>query len=231
MWVATDDGVLNPRTIKVGPRQIVVASSVDSIKQLSAGGDWQLADSRIAQYVATIRRILMADQLQPQDGPAMTATEVHVRVNMIRQLLGPVYGRLQAEWLAPMVERVFGILYRAGVLGEAPAALGGRGLRVRYNNPLSRAQRMDDVGAIERLNLNLAQMAQAKPDVLDLVDFDEQTRALAEGLGVPGKTLRTREALAQFREQRAQQQQQAQQQEQQQQVQLMAADAAMKRVA
>jgi hypothetical protein len=80
MWIAEDDGVLNPRTVKVGPRKVIVANSVDSMKQLSAGGDWHLADERIQQLHGAIRRILMADQLQPQDGPAMTATEVHVRV-------------------------------------------------------------------------------------------------------------------------------------------------------
>jgi hypothetical protein len=62
---------------------------------------------------AQIRKILMADQLQAQDGPAMTATEVHVRVNLIRQLLGPIYARLQAEYLQPLIERCFGLAYRA----------------------------------------------------------------------------------------------------------------------
>jgi hypothetical protein len=97
----------------------------------------------------------MADQLQPQDGPAMTATEVHVRVGLIRQLLGPIYGRLQAEYLAPLAERCFGLAYRAGIFGEAPQSLGGRNLKVKYNNPLARAQKMEDVAAIERLNGNL----------------------------------------------------------------------------
>lgn len=229
MWIAEDDGVLNPRSIKVGPRKIVVANSVDSMKQLSAGGDWQLADSRIAQYHASIRRTLMADQLQPMDGPAMTATEVHVRVGMIRQLLGPIYGRLQAEWLAPMVERVFGLMFRAGVFGDAPQSLGGRALRVRYNNPLARAQKLEDVGAIERLNQNLLVSAQAKPEVLDLVDFDEQTRTLAESLGVPLKTLRTSDAVQALREQRQADQAQQQAQAQAAEAQNMAMDAAMQR--
>ena len=39
------------------------------MKQLSAGGNWQLWPTRVAQYHAAIRKILMADQLQPQDGP------------------------------------------------------------------------------------------------------------------------------------------------------------------
>jgi hypothetical protein len=56
MWIAEDDGVLNPRTVKVGPRKVIVANSVDSMKQLSAGGDWHLADERIAQLHGAIRK-------------------------------------------------------------------------------------------------------------------------------------------------------------------------------
>jgi len=229
MWIAQDDGVLNPRTVKVGPRKVIIANDVNSMKQLSAGGDWQLATERIQQYEGSIRRTLMADQLQPLDGPSMTATEVHVRVGMIRQLLGPIYGRLQAEWLAPMVERCFGLMFRAGIFGPAPDSLGGQSFRVRYNNPLARAQKADDVGAIERFNQNLLQWAQVKPERLDIIDDDEQSRVLAESLGVPLSTLRTPEQLQAFREQRQQQQAATQQQAQDQQTNMMATDAAMQR--
>ena len=90
MWIAEDDGVLNPRTVKVGPRRIIVANSVDSMKPLLTGADFNVAFTAEERLQASIRKIMMADQLQPQDGPAMTATEVHVRVALIRQLLGPV---------------------------------------------------------------------------------------------------------------------------------------------
>jgi head-to-tail connecting protein len=236
MWIAEDDGVLNPRTIKVGARKVIVANSVDSMKPLSQGGNWQLADERIAQLQASIRKILMADQLQPQDGPAMTATEVHVRVGMIRQLLGPIYGRLQAEYLQPLITRCFGLMYRAGVLGQAPQSLQNRSFTIKYISPLARAQKMEDVGAIERLHGNLLQLVElgaqgvaAASAAADVVNFDENMRTLIEGLGVPLKNSRTFEEVQQMRDQRSQQQAQAQQQAQQQQMQTMAADTAMKR--
>lgn len=236
MWIAEDDGVLNPRTIKVGARKVIVANSVDSMKQLSAGGDWRLADERIAMYTASIRRTLMADQLQPQDGPAMTATEVHVRVGMIRQLLGPIYGRLQAEYLAPLVERCFGLMFRAGLFGQAPESLGGQSLKVKYNNPLARAQKAEDVSAIERLNGNLQALANlaaagvpAAGAALDVVDFDANVRTIVDGLGVPIKNVRDPKQLQAFRDERAKQQAAAQQQAKAEQMQTMAADAAVQR--
>jgi hypothetical protein len=236
MWIAEDDGVLNPRAVKVGPRKIIVANSVDSMKELKSSGNWQLADERIAQLQSAIRKTLMADQLQPQDGPQMTATEVHVRVGMIRQLLGPIYGRLQAEYLQPLINRCFGLMYRAGVLGQAPEALQERNFTIKYISPLARAQKLEDVGAIERLNGNLLTLANlgqagisAAIAAADNVDFDEQVRTVSQALGAPMKTLREADAVQQLRDQRTQAQQQAQQQAKTDQMQTMAADAAMKR--
>lgn len=231
MWIAEDDGVLNPRSVKIGPRKIIVANSVDSMKQLSAGGDWQLSEKKIAQKEAAIRRTLMADQLQPMDGPNMTATEVHVRVGMIRQLLAPIYGRLQAEWLAPMVERCFGLMYRAGVFGPAPESIAGRAFKVKYNNPLARAQKLEDATAIERHNNYLRTIAEAKPEVMDGTDFDKQSKEYAEAVGVPMSTLRDKDSIAALRDERAKQQQAAQQQANQQQLSMMAADATLQRSA
>lgn len=208
MWIAEDDGVLNPRTVKVGPRRIIVANSTDSMKPLLTGADFNVAFSAEDRLQASIRKIMMADQLQPQDGPAMTATEVHVRVALIRQLLGPVYGRFQAEYLQPLVERCFGLAYRAGAFPPAPESLQDANFNVRYISPLARAQQLENVTAIERLGANVANLAQVSPEVTDLIDADEATRVIADALGVPAKVIRTSDAVEQLRQQRQQAQQQ-----------------------
>lgn len=207
MWIAEDDGVLNPRTVKVGPRRIIVANSTDSMKPLLTGADFNVAFSAEDRLQASIRKIMMADQLQPQDGPAMTATEVHVRVALIRQLLGPVYGRFQAEYLQPLVERCFGLAYRAGAFPPAPESLQNANFNVRYISPLARAQQLENVTAIERLGANVANLAQVAPEVTDLIDADEATRVIADALGVPAKVIRTSDAVDQLRQQRQRAQQ------------------------
>ncbi|HGV9253478.1 TPA: portal protein [Klebsiella oxytoca] len=208
MWIAEDDGVLNPRTVKVGPRRIIVANSVDSMKPLLTGADFNVAFTAEERLQASIRKIMMADQLQPQDGPAMTATEVHVRVALIRQLLGPVYGRFQAEYLQPLVERCFGLAFRAGVFPPAPDSQQNANFNVRYISPLARAQQLENVTAIERLGANVANLAQVSPEVTDLIDTDEATRVIADALGVPAKVIRSSYAVEQLRQQRQQAQQQ-----------------------
>lgn len=213
MWIAEDDGVLNPRTVKVGPRRIIVANSVDSMKPLLTGSDFSVAFTAEERLQASIRKIMMADQLQPQDGPAMTATEVHVRVALIRQLLGPVYGRFQAEYLQLLVVRCFGIAFRAGIFSPPPESLQNANFNVRYISPLARAQKLEDVTAIERLGVNVQNLAGISQDVVDLIDTDEATRVVADALGVPAKVIRSSDAVADLRDQRQKAQQQAAQQQ------------------
>jgi len=211
--VAVDDGVLNPRNIKLGPRKILVAASADNIKPLITGARVDFGQIVAKDLQASIRKILLADQLQPQDGPAMTATEVHVRVQLIRQLLGPLYGRLQSEFLQPLIERCFGIAWRAGVLGKPPETLMQRQYTVRYLSPLARAQKMEEVTGIQQFEASLIQKAQIDPTVFDIYDVQGSARHESELLGVPQKYIRDERAVAVL--QKAHQQAAAAQQQQQ----------------
>lgn len=233
MWIAEDDGVLNPRTVKIGPRKIIVANSVDSMKPLQSSANFDLSFTKREQLEAKIRKTLMADQLQPVDGPAMTATEVHVRVQLIRQLLGPIYGRLQAEWLQGMIQRCFGLAYRAGILTQPPQSLNNREFRVTFISPQAKAQKLEDVTAVERTVASVGAMAAAKqdPSIWDNIDTDEAVRIVGDGNGAPSKIIRDRDAVDAMREQRQQQMQEAQQQAQQQEIMQPAAQQMAKNLA
>jgi len=229
--VATDDGVLNPKTITIGARRVIVANSVDNVKQLPSAGNWQLGVEMIADLKQSIRKTMMVTYLEPRDGPAVTATQVHVEVGLLRQLLGPVYGRLKSEWIKPMAERCFGLALRAGALGKPPDSLANRVLQVTYKDPFARAQKLEDVSAIERMNANIEQIAQFRPDVLDMVDTDEEVRVISEALGVPARIVRDERTVKMLREAKARDAQQQAQQQQAQGAQAAMTDAMARRVA
>lgn len=220
--------------MKVGPRKIIVANSVDSMKPLQTGADFNYSDTRITRLQMAIRKTLMTDQLRNQDGPAMTATEVHARVNLIRQLLGPVYGRLQTEYLQPLIERCFGIAMRAGILGQPPETLAGRPYTVRYLSPLARAQKLEEVSAIDQYVAGCAMAAKAQadagsaPDAMDNVDLDAAARFRGEALGVPSDVMRSKADVQRVRDDRQQAMQAAQEQQQQAAMQQMVGQAALK---
>lgn len=214
MWVAEDDGELNPRTVRLGGGKIIVANKVDSIKRIDDGKGYQVGIELLGLLQSGIRKKMMSDQLQPQDGPAMTATEVHVRVDLIRQQLGPLYGRWQAELLTPLLERTFGLAYRAGAIGDAPEEMQGRNLSFKFISALARSQQLEEVTAIERFITNIAGVANIDSSILDNVDMDAVAQVTGMGLGVPTAILRTQEQIDSIRQQRQQAQQQAAQQEQ-----------------
>jgi len=231
MWIAEDDGVLNPRTVKVGPRKVIVANSVDSMKSLLTGADFNVSFTKKADLQGAIRRTLMADQLQPPQDPRMTATEWLGRMALLRQLLGPRFGRLQAEWLQPMVARCFGLALREGALGQMPDELRTRAASIQYISPLARSQKLEEVNAMDRYEADLMASAQLRPDALDLYDWDAAKREKAKLLGVPLKLLRDARDVAQMRDERNRAVQAQQQQAMQQQAATAMIDATAQRMA
>lgn len=213
MWIAEDDGVLNTRSIRVGARKVIIANSVDSMKALQPAAKFDAAFLQIESMERNVRKVLMADHLTPQtDGPAITATEASIRVELIRQLLGPVYGRMFTEFVKWLSLRCFGIAYRAGVYGPAPKSLQEKVLSVRALSPLARAQRAFEVAAMDRYENTLALEAQAtgRMDILDNYDWDKAARLRHDLLGVPKELKVDEDERDAMREQRAQQQRQAQ---------------------
>lgn len=220
MWGAVDDGVLNPKTIKVGPRKIVFMTSKDNFFPLQPSGRFDVAALEIKDLQGQIKATLLSDQLHPDQGPAMTATEVHMRAQIIRQLLGPMYGRLQSEYMIQVVNRCFGIAVRAkdnSVLGIPPEAIAGRMSNVTFQSPLAKAQKLDDVAAMDRIEGMLGSLVKLQiPGPLDNYDWDEAVRVKADLLGVPAKLIIDEDIVKQNRQKRIDQIKQAQAQQQKQ---------------
>ena len=215
MWIAEDDGVLNPYTVRIGPRKVISANSVDSMKRLDDGTNFQIADYLITNLQGGIRKKLMADQLPPIGTQQMTATEIHTRVELIRQMLGPMYGRLQSEYLKSILDRCFGLALRSGVLGQPPQELWGRNLSFKFVSPLARSQRMEEVMATEQYVASVGAMAQVDKTILDNIDFDAVAVLVGTGRGVPQTIMRTADEVQELRKarQKAQEEQAAAQQQ------------------
>ena len=72
-----DDGVIGK--VRMTPGGITVVRSDAAIKPLQIASNWQVTDLKENQLRTAIRQAYYSDQLQLQDGPQMTATEVQVR--------------------------------------------------------------------------------------------------------------------------------------------------------
>lgn len=175
-----------------------------------------------------VRRIFYADlleQLMALEGQQEMRVYVFAqKQNLIQKMLGSNYGRWELEFGIPWAARVFNMLYRGGAFPPVPDVimeLGGQP-RVRFESPLARAQRMEEVDAMnaafQALNpIVMAQMEEWKLTghqpmnwVLDRYDFDKYGAQIDQNYGVPAKVVRnTREIMA-IRQSRADSEIQAQ---------------------
>ena len=208
--LVTDDGVIG--RVRMTPAGITVVRNDSAIKPLQIGSNWQITDLKENQLRTAIRQAYYSDQLQLQEGPQMTATEVQVRYELMQRLLGPTLGRFQTEFLNPLIERVFGIMMRSDALMPRPEAIEGNNMDIEYVGPLARSQRMEEAVAVERLYQLAMQVVQVDPTVMDVINHEQAIRMRATLLGVPKTVLRGEDEVAEIREQRAAAQQQAQEQ-------------------
>ena len=186
IWLADDDGVLNPANIKLVPGSIIPkAVGSSGLTPLQAPGRFDVSNLVLEDLRARIRHALLVDRLGPVGGPRMTATEVIERSSEMTRLLGATYGRLQAELLMPLLTRAIAILRRRGEIPEI--ALDGRTVDIQYKSPLARAQARQDV---RETLLWLESTAQMGPQAVAVVDQPATARWLGDRLGVPGHLMR-----------------------------------------
>ncbi len=206
-----DDGVIG--SVKLTPAGLNVVRDMNALDTLRNEGRFDISQLEEEKIRQAIRRIYYTDQLQlQQGGPQMTATEVQIRFELMQRLLGPTFGRLMSELLTPLIRTIFGILYRADMLPPLPPALEKRGfanLEIEFEGPLSRAQRSQDILAIERWFQVNAPILQLDPTVADNLDSDMIARDSAKVIGMRPSWLRGDDQVQEVRGIRAKQQQMA----------------------
>lgn len=151
-----------------------------------------------------IRQAFFDDLLQLKDGPQMTAAEVLQRSEETMRLLGPLLGRQNYEFLAPLIERVYAILERRGKIPAVPEALNGQEVRVQYSSMIAKAQRVNEATSILRFFEAAQNFIALDPASAEVMDNEEAVRILARTYGVPTRVIRKKADLEKVREARAQ---------------------------
>lgn len=188
-----DDGFLGPVRSGPGGLSYYRAGSSDRIEALPVRVDLAATEKMMQQRRDSIRRIFLGDQLSPE-GPTVTATEAVIRQSDKMRTLGPVLGRLQTEFLSPLIRRVFNVMLRAGELPPFPEGLTPDDIEVRYTSPVARAQRQYEAQALPQVLQHLAPLTgNGDPfGVMDNFDTDTVTRHVADLFGAPADYLRAR---------------------------------------
>jgi hypothetical protein len=204
--LTTERGLISD--VDLGPGGLTVLRDIEAMKPFESRARFDAGEVQLDKLQSAIRRTYYVDQLEMKDSPAMTATEVQVRYELMQRLLGPTLGRLENDFLNPLIQRTFNIRYRAGKFGPPPQAVldsAGR-MDVVYTGPLARAQKVDQATNIERWAGMTANLAEVAPEVIDVPDWDEMTREQGKLLGVPTKFMNSAAQVTKKRTDREKQQ-------------------------
>ena len=183
-----DDGVVNPDTISLMPGTIIPkAPNSAGLQPIRAAGSFDVAQLILSDMRLNIKRALYNDMLGNPDRTPASATEVAERMADLSRRIGSAFGRLQAELVQPVLQRVVYILKKQGRI-ELPT-INGREIKVRSVSPLAQAQNQADITSIARW----MEMIQSNfgPQLVNLLIDTEQTSAhLAKKFGVPDTLIR-----------------------------------------
>ena len=171
----------------------------DMISTFQTGSSPEVSILKEEELRKSIRQIFFVDQIlalleiDKSSAKQMTAFEVAKKIELLFRLLGPVYGRMEWEFLTPTVDNIFDLMLQGGALPPPPDEIfeSDGTIDVEYQNPLSKAQRAGDVEAINLALQDLAPLVEVFPDIFDGIDPDKLRKHVLDVRGVPASRINT----------------------------------------
>ena len=231
-----------PLNVTSGALSVVPDVSPDAINYIPVSGqgeavtplyqvraNLQAAEATIQGFRTQIKEAFFNDlfMLFTNASKVMTAREVAERNAEKMLMLGPALDRLRSEVFSPLVERVYSLMHRSGLLapeqfvpeqfvpgqfvpgqpaleilqtssGSAPA------MKVEFVSLLAQAQKASGIAAVSGVIDFTCKLAAINAEVLDKVDTDKALDEMATMTGVPPGLIRSRQHVALLREQKQQ---------------------------
>lgn len=188
----------------------------DSIMPFQTGSSPEISSLKEEELRKSIRQIFYVDQilmLMEVNKSEMTAFEFAKKIELLFKILGPVYGRVQHEFLQQEWDGIFEEMFYAEEFSPPPQDvydIDGK-IDTVFENPLARAQRSGDVEAVTQAVQDLLPLGQIDPSVWDRIDMDKTTTHIFQVRGVPAICARNDEEIQAIRDSRQAAQQQQQQ--------------------
>lgn len=140
----------------------------------------------------------------PIESRDMTATEIIARKEEFIRVIGPVFGRLESDYIGHIAERTFGIMDRAGAFPKRPDILQNAKVQFRFQSPIQKARKQMEIAALGQSLQFIAPLAEVQPEIMDNFDGDAITRDAREWAGLPNKWMRPKNKVDELRAARQQ---------------------------
>ena len=185
--LTTKKGVFGDIDLSAGGT-VVVQDLEKSMKAFESGARFDVSAMDKKELRDSIHEAYYVDELKLKESPAMTATEVHARVQLMQRLIGPTFGRLKTHFMNPAVTRQFMINFRYKKFPDLPEVLQSAensDLKIEYLGTLAKSQKMEESNSIDKWIGGTVALSEAFPSVRDIPNVDEIVRRQAHNEGVP----------------------------------------------
>jgi Trp operon repressor len=188
IYTFEDDGVINPDNVQLVPGSLIpVSPGSRGLVPIAGAGDFNVAQLILSDMRQNIKKALYMEALGKPEGTPMSATEVSERMADLSRQIGSSFGRLQSEFVTPLLKRIIRILTKQGRI-ELPK-IDGKEVKVVPRSPLAKAQHQQDVADVTRFNEIIGMTF--GPQMLNMiVKQDEVAKYLAEKMNLPEKLIR-----------------------------------------
>lgn len=148
-YMGFSDAVFNPHTFRLEPFTIIPIAPIGTNGQvplipLPNSADPNFAQMTVADLRMQIKALLFAEQ--PQDSRSVqpqTTYELSIKQQSLAEKIGPLFSRMQQEFLWPVIKR---FAYILNSMGKLPyPKIGGLPIIFKYKSPLALAKGRADV--------------------------------------------------------------------------------------
>jgi hypothetical protein len=178
----------------------------NSVRELHTQANLQILEWRMKGKQQAVEQAFHVDLFKlfsnrVQERGPLTATEASLVASEKLTQFSPVYGRIMSEMIDNVLQRVFGVLFRAGVFGTPPASVAqivnGRARvatpAITYRNRIALAMKAKDNGALLQFLELVLPVMQAFPQfgqaVYNAFESPVMIRDLIRNTGTPERWL------------------------------------------
>lgn len=190
--LVTERGLMS--NLRLGPGQYTTVRSLDDIAPYESKARFDVSETLLADIRSMIRKYFREDDITLKESPQMTATEAGIRDDRLNKLFGPQVRRIYHDVFRPVVQVTFNHMYREGQFDKPPAVVAETRprMQIEFYGAFMRAQRSDEVVAIERIltAVYAAKKMEFRRAALVVKD-DQAIREMGERLATPASMLRS----------------------------------------
>lgn len=147
-YMGFSDAVFNPHTFKLEPFTIIPIAPIGvggqpPLQPLASSADPSFSQLTMSDLRNQIKSLLFNDANPNESVQPQTATEVMLQQQSLAQKIGPLFSRLQQEFLWPVIKRCAYILEKRGLLVRPD--MQGQRIQFRYKSPLALVKAQQDI--------------------------------------------------------------------------------------